>query len=320
MNLRASISPILLILFCASNTRADSPSSAGAAGAAMRLGFAARGMGLGNAMTAVLSGELAGYYNPAATSFESTPTVSAAYSFLSLDRRLNFVSYTRHLKPIAGLSLWAINAGVGSIEGRDRDGRLVDTYSTSENQFGLSFGLNPYSQFSFGVTAKILYYHLFDKINSSTVSIDLGVVYRLSDQLTAAVVVQDIGSKYKWDTNRLYGKLGNVTIDEFPLRTRIGLSYQESTLGLLFSGEFEQIGSDNYVRCGIEYFLMDAFQVRAGIDQISPAQRVDARPSVGLSFVGNLASNWKPVFHYAYVFEPYSPGGIHVLSLSVRFE
>ena len=38
---------------------------AGLAGAPMRMGFGARGMAMGNAMTAVTSGDVQSYYNPA---------------------------------------------------------------------------------------------------------------------------------------------------------------------------------------------------------------------------------------------------------------
>ena len=41
----------------------------GAPGAFSRLGFGARGMGMGNAMTAVEDGDLSSFYNPASTPF-----------------------------------------------------------------------------------------------------------------------------------------------------------------------------------------------------------------------------------------------------------
>ena len=65
----------------------------------MRMGFGARGMAMGNAMTAVISGDGQSYYNPAIVPFESEPTVAASYGVLSLDRKLNFLSFTESLKP-----------------------------------------------------------------------------------------------------------------------------------------------------------------------------------------------------------------------------
>ncbi|MGD1044673.1 MAG: hypothetical protein ABR936_04985 [Bacteroidota bacterium] len=296
----------------------SSSSIGGLAGAPMRMGFGARGMAMGNAMTAVITGDVQSYYNPAIVPFESEPTVAATYGVLSLDRKLNFLSYTKSLKPNAGFSLSIINAGVGNIDGRDYDGIHTETYSTSENSFLFSFGLKPTSNFAFGVTAKILYYSLFAGIKSTTAAIDIGAIYLLSQQLTLGVVVQDITAKYKWDTSTLYGQLGNASSDYFPLRKRVGLSWMPKDYPIILSGEFESIGSSLYVRAGSEIEVYDGVHIRGGIDQIAMNADLPAKPAIGIS-VQTKVANWTPSFDYAYIFEPYSPSGIHILSLALRF-
>jgi hypothetical protein len=296
----------------------SSSSVGGSAGAPMRMGFGARGMAMGNAMTAVISGDLQSYYNPAIVPFESVPTAIASYGVLSLDRRLNYLSYTKNLKPNAGFSLSMINSGVGNIDGRDRDGIHTGTYSTSENAFFLSFGLHPNSNFAFGVTAKILYYSLFDEMKSTTAGIDIGVIYLLSQEVTVGAVVQDINAKYKWDSSKLYGQLGNSSSDYFPLRKRIGVSWMPQDFPIIVSGEFESIGSALYLRTGSEIKVYDGVYIRGGIDQIAMNADLPAKPAIGISLQTRVA-NWTPSFDYAYIFEPYSPSGIHILSLALRF-
>jgi len=296
----------------------SSNSISGLAGAPMRMGFGARGMAMGNAMTAVISGDLQSYYNPAIVPFGSEPTVAAAYGVLSLDRRLNYLSYTKSLKPNAGFSLSIINAGVGNIDGRDRDGIHTETYSTSENAFMLSFGIKPTSRFAFGVTAKILYFSLFEGIKSTTAAIDIGAIYLLSQEVTLGAVVQDISAKYKWDTSKLFGQQGYSTSEYFPLRKRIGLSWMPNNYPIILSGEFESIGSMLFVRAGSEIEIYDGVHIRGGIDQIAANADLPAKPALGISLRTKI-SNWSPSFDYAYIFEPYSPSGIHVLSLALRF-
>ena len=296
----------------------SSSSDGGLAGAPFRMGFGARGMAMGNAMTAVISGNVQSYYNPALVPFESEPTVVATYGDLSLDRNLNFLSYTKSLKPNAGFSLSLINAGVGNIDGRDADGIHTQTYSTSENAFMFSFGLKPTSRFALGVTAKILYYSLFETIKSTTAAVDVGIIYSLSQEVALGAVVQDIGAKYKWDTSRLYGELGNSSSDYFPLRKRIGLSWIPKIYPIILSGEVESIGSALYVRAGSEIEVYDGVHIRGGIDQIAINADLPAKPSLGISLQTKVA-NWTPSFDYAYVFEPYSPSGIHILSLTLSF-
>ncbi|MCX6121385.1 MAG: hypothetical protein NTX44_07160 [Ignavibacteriales bacterium] len=313
----------IVLLLCAMSSFAfsqlqSSSSVGGLAGAPMRMGFGARGMAMGNAMTAVINGDLQSYYNPAIVPFESEPTAIAAYGVLSLDRRLNYLSYTKNLKPDAGFSLSILNAGVGNIDGRDRDGIHTETYSTSENAFSLSFGLRPAPKFAFGVTAKILYYSLFEGMKSTSAGIDVGVIYVLSQEVTLGAVVQDINAKYKWDSSQLYGQLGNSSSDYFPLRKRIGVSWMPTDYPLIVSGEFESIGSALYIRVGSEVKVYDGVYIRGGIDQLAMNADLPAKPAIGISLQTKVA-NWTPSFDYAYVFEPYSPSGIHILSLALRF-
>ncbi len=313
----------IIFIFCGISINAwsqleSSSSVGGLAGAPMRMGFGARGMAMGNAMTAVISGDGQSYYNPAIVPFESDPTVAASYGVLSLDRKLNFLSFTESLKPNAGFSLSLINAGVGNIDGRDADGIHTENYSTSENTFLLSFGLKPTSNFSFGLTAKILYYSLFEGIKSTTAAIDVGAIYLLSQEVTLGAVVQDIGAKYKWDTSQLYGELGNSSSDYFPLRKRIGLSWIPKIYPIILASEVESIGSAIYVRAGSEIEVYDGVHIRGGIDQIALNADLPAKPSLGIS-VQTKVAYWTPSFDYTYVFEPYSPSGIHILSLALRF-
>ena len=296
----------------------NSSSIGGLAGAPMRIGFGARGIAMGNAMTAVINGDVEAYYNPAALPFESAPTAGAAYSVLSLDRRLNYLSYAQSLKPNAGISLSIINAGVGDIDGRDEDGIHTQTYSTSENSFMFSFGLRPVPNFSLGITLKVLNYNFVEGMKSTTAALDIGALYILTDEFTLGAVVQDINSKYKWDSSPLYGINGNSNVERFPLRKRIGLSWTSSKYSFLVSGEFEAIGSAEFFRVGSEIEVYDGIHFRGGIDQIALNTDIPAKPSLGISVQTKLLT-WTPAFQYTYVFEPYSPSGTHILSFLMRF-
>lgn len=318
---RYSISTVILsIIFwnIVFTQQQSSSSIGGLAGAPMRMGFGARGIAMGNAMTAVINGDIQAYYNPAALPFESTPTAIAAYGVLSLDRGLNYLSYTQSLKPNAGISLSLINAGVGNIDGRDEDGVHTQTYSTSENSFMFSFGLQPVPKFSLGITLKVLYYNFVEGMKSTTAALDIGVLYLLTDEFTLGAVVQDINAKYTWDTSPLYGIDGNSGMERFPLRKRIGISWSPLKYSFLVSGEFEAIGSAEFFRIGSELEVYDGIHIRGGIDQIALNADMPAKPSVGISIQTKL-STWTPAFQYAYVFEPYSPSGIHILSFSLKF-
>lgn len=310
-----SLLSCIIVLSCKLQGQISSPIG-GLAGGPMRMGFGARGIAIGNALTAVTDGKLDAYYNPAVLPFVSSPTFNVSYCVLSLDRKLNFLSYSNRIKPSAGISLSLINSGVGNIDGRNYDGLHTQDYITSENSFMLSFALNPAPTFSVGITAKILYYSLLEDIKSTTASLDFGTLIFLPYNFTLGIVIQDIGAKYKWDTSKRYGLLGNITEDRFPLRKRIGLSWKQKGFPLLASGEFEYIGSSSFIRLGSEYEIINGLHLRGGIDQIAINSDVSAKPAIGFSFEKNFTT-WAPSIQYAFVFEPYSPSGINVITISI---
>ncbi|MEX1138949.1 MAG: hypothetical protein WEB33_08270 [Bacteroidota bacterium] len=292
---------------------------AGLPGSPMRMGFGSQGIGMGNAMVATPTQANAGYYNPALTAFQEKRAGSVSVGFLSLDRTLNFVSYSTPLPPSAGLSLGIINSGVSEIAGRDRDGRPTENYSTSENSFFLSFGLRIDTNLVVGISPKILYYKLFSEMASTTASFDLGAAYRLSEEFLLGACLQDVGSKYKWDSSRLYGLQGNSTIDHFPVRKRVGVSYAPLELPVLGAVELEHTASVAFLKFGAEVSLTRSFVVRAGIDHLGLTESLAARPSFGFSLQASTGG-WQSFLSYVLVIEPYAPSSLHLLTVGIEFQ
>ncbi|MBI4811703.1 MAG: hypothetical protein HY800_09750, partial [Ignavibacteriales bacterium] len=239
------------------------------AGSFARMGFGARGMAMGNALTAVINGEISTYYNPALSCFAAERTAMATFSILSLDRYLNFLSYTQAIQPTAGISVGLINAGVKNIDGRNSDGVHTEDYSTFENQFYLAFSNRVHENVSIGIAVKLYYSKLFDEVKSTTVGFDLGANIIIIEGMTAGITIQDLGSKYLWDTKAIYpDPLGKTTTDRFPTLRRLGLSYQIPGINGIVSAEFENSSQHtNVFRFGAEYAFMEYFQVRGGIDR-----------------------------------------------------
>ena len=304
-------------------------------GAFSRMGFGARGIGMGNAMSAVITGELVSYYNPAVTVFQKNNSAHAGYSFLSIDRNLNFLSFTRHFdfyskkdslvenpKPrySAGISAGVINAGVSKIDGRDNNGLPTGELSTSENQFFLAVANRFSEKLSVGISAKFYYYKLYDKITSTSFGLDIGAIYRINDQFTLAAAFVDLNSKYKWDTSPVYETDGVVTQDKFPILKKLGVSYLNKKIGLLAAMEFENSNAEtNILRAGVEYNIYKNLYLRGGIDQFN-LNNMDwsVRPSCGFSFYkafGNLTVG----VDYAFVIEQYAGSDRHIAGLTFNF-
>jgi hypothetical protein len=293
---------------------------AGQPGAFSRLGFGARGMGMGNAMAAVRQGDVVSYYNPALLPWMETRHGTAAIGILSLDRRLNYLGASFPLPPAAGVSVGLINAGVSGIDGRDSDGEPTGELSTSENEAYLGFGIKFKPGFSLGVNLKLLYYKLYENISSTTFGFDIGGAYPVTQDVTVAVTVKDLNSKYSWDTSDLYGQNGQTNTDRFPLLYSGAVAYAlPDSLGLV-AAEFEASNASSMImRAGAEINLVPELTVRAGVDRIDLKDEGNGvKPTFGLTARKSLGS-WTPAITYAFVIEPFAPTGMHVISLAILF-
>ncbi len=293
---------------------------AGEPGAFNRMGFGARGMGMGNALSAVPTGDLTSYYNPALLPLVGTRTGSASFGVLSLDRSLNFLSYAMPLPPKAGVAVGLINAGVSNIDGRDADGVPTGALRTSENQAFLGFGIRLNPELSAGVNVKLHYYHLYTDVSSTTVGLDFGVFYMATPDLGAAVTVRNVNSRYKWDTGPLFGQSGQTTEDRFPLLYTAGVSYRfADTLGIAAAEVEFSDQSTILARAGVEYAIIPELTLRAGIDRIDLKEKGNGvKPSAGFTLKKTLGA-WTPAVQYAFILEPFSPSDIHIVTVSVAF-
>jgi hypothetical protein len=292
----------------------------GTAGAFARIGFGARGLAMGNAMTAVVNGELAPYYNPALTAFQSDHAFTAAYTAMSLDRSLNFVQYIQHLKKYAGISVGIINSGVSKIDGRDANAIPTGGISTSENMFFASFANRFSDWLTFGVTFKYYHYKLYEDITAYTVGVDLGCIVIIDKDMSIGASVGDIGAKYQWNTTKLYDDRGLTTEDVFPTIIKIGIARTFFDSSVTAAIDYVASTENTHQLCaGIEWSPMDIFSLRAGCDRMDIRDRWSgAMPTFGFAIEYPMGS-WHPTIDYTYGIEPFAPSGIHIISVTVGF-
>ena len=303
-------------------------------GAFSRMGFGARGIAMGNAISALKDGTLVSYYNPALAVFQNGNSFQTSYSFLSLDRSLNFLNFTRKfefgkkempdgsIKPrsVAGVSIGIINAGVSNIDARDNQGIKTGDLSTSENQFFIAVSNKFSDKFALGIAFKFYYYKLYEDLTSSGLGFDVGAVYSVSDAFSLSFVISDINSKYEWDTGKLYGTEGTLSKSRFPLLKKIGAAYKFDEPKVIAVLEFESSnGGTNILRGGAEYNIYEDLYFRAGLDKLNLSNSdFPVRPSFGFSYFYSLNS-FKLGVDYAFVLEPYSSGDQHIIGVNFNF-
>lgn len=280
---------IFILIFITSQT-SSSHAQLGTAGAALRLGVGARAKAMGDAYSALAQGIEASYYNPAGLPFLDKKEAVASYRFLSLDRQYTFLGFGLPIRPKVaggertingGLALSWLRAGVSNIDGRDSDGQHFDELSNSENAFALSFALRPTKKLAFGLSVKVVWNRFPDigtegeTISANGVGFDFGTLIRPVDWLSLGFAVKDINSKYRWNTQDLYGEDGSETIDKFPKIFRTAIAVNVPKLhGVMLAFDYEQFFKsslfkeriDERVHIGAEGVLKENFVLRGGFD------------------------------------------------------
>jgi hypothetical protein len=315
-----------------------------APGSFARNGFDARGIAMGNALLADLSGEASPYYNPALAPYHSGQNLSASVAFMSMDRELQFLQFATPIRPSAGVALGLIHAGVSNIDGRDASGYRTETLSTDEFALFLAFGNRFGERLSAGAALKLYRADLFDTVDAPiTLGVDAGLTYEVNTALHVGLVINDLLARYAWDTSSAF-EGGRATTDRFPVRVRIGGMYRllddrlhvmaeyesrfterqqrirvPATAGASVSTAFETeslLLHGSRLRVGASYRFVDILTVRGGLNRIGVGDLEGLRPSAGFG-VQQPLGNLDVRAAYAVVLEPYVRDGMHLLSLQI---
>lgn len=317
---------ILLTLFGLRNGRAEG--NGGFAGSYLRMGLGARALSMGNTQVATAVNGFAGFYNPGALTNLKNSVFSLSYSFMSLDRRFNYLSYAMPLKPLAGFSVGWIYSGVGDIRAYNSRGEDLGAIDHGLHALYFSFGINLTPVFqpkrrdpalikdiiSVGVSMKILR-ESFDDNESFNYTgkgfgFDVGVFLKPHRKLQLGYQLKDVNSKLKSNTNDLFER-GSTLENKFPLIQKAGLFYRTPlrNVGVAYDFEWSTKGQEEH-HLGVEW-AGPGLAFRAGYDQNH------------LTFGGGLdfrvLKQIYLILDYAFVDDVYDEGVSHVFSWQFIF-
>lgn len=318
-------------------------------GAFSRLGFSARGLAMSNAMVSDVFGEVSGIYNPALSTFQDEGKVDLGYTFLSLDRKLNFLGFTKKFRLPkqktggAGITLAWINAGVSDIDGRDNDTRQIGSFTTFENEFYLGTGFMLTDKFSLGVGFKLFYAKLYEEVTSTSFAVDFGGVLKANDKLAFGLMFKDLGAKYEWQTSKIYGSNGNTTKEKFPTLLDLGSTYLlPKNIGIVslaiqhyFNPDTEisvydtlitqtkDKSNNTLIRFGAEINIVNGVKVRAGLDRMDLSAddfTGNLKPSFGIGLTKSFSKSVNLGFDYSFQLEPFTHDPVQNIGIVFKFK
>ncbi|MFC2089062.1 hypothetical protein ACFLSX_05610, partial [Calditrichota bacterium] len=240
----------VVIIFSLLATQIQADGNGGYAGAFLRMGLGARSIAMGNTGMAEKPNAYGAFYNPAIFGFMEGKMVGLSHSFLSLDRRVNYISFSMKVPPGAGFSIGWIETGAGDLKSYNSIGRETGDINQTANAVYFSFGRAFTQKLSIGVSIKILWEFINDGTDefdyrANGVGIDFGAIYKLTDYLTLAYQMKDIKSKFKASTDKIF-EHGGTTIDNFPLINKLGASYITPLEWMKVNYEFEWSDKESY--------------------------------------------------------------------------
>jgi len=269
----------------------------------LRMGVGARAMAMGGAFTAVADDATAAYWNPAG--LVNIEHIEATFNYaanMNVDRNLNYFAYTQWLGR-GGLGISWLNAGMDDFTMRTgpEDTDVTGSGDVGDNAIMIGYGLEAGS-LMLGATAKVLHENILGE-SETGFGLDLGGMFDITDNVTAGLMIRDIGSQY-----------GSVSV---PYNWRFAGAVRALDDGLILSFDVDKVqdldkfqihlGAEFGMEVHPEYFTY----FRAGLNSVE-----DQAFTTGLGIAVPYVQ-----FDYAYITERESEvlGSNHRVSLTARF-
>ena len=241
----------------------------GYGGPFVRMGLSARSISMGNTGVAGPVNAYSTFYNPALYGNIENKIIGFSYRFLALDRRYSYIGISMKVPPGAGFSLGWIQAGDDNLQSVNSNGEVTGDLPNSMNAFYFSFGRSFSKRLSVGVSIKLLLMYINDgteayDYSSKGVGYDLGVLYKIREDLFAGYQIKDLKSKLKANTSNIFEQ-GGTTIDDFVVIHKLGIYYNSFLQWLRIAYDFEWSEQEVYRHhIGLEALTKRNLALRVG--------------------------------------------------------
>src|SRR3989339_1843508 len=271
----------------------------------LKIGIGARAAGMGEAFGAVADDVTAMYWNPAGVAQLEETQATFMHSFWLESMNYEYLGLAYPLGGSAiGISLGYL--GITDIEGRDVNDAKTSNFNANDMAIGVTYGKQLSETFMLGGSIKSIS-ETIDTEKASTVGIDVGTLYKASEDINLAASVQNIGSGLKFISEA----------GDLPMNVKVGGAYKSIDKSLTIAMDVNK-PVDNKAKgnLGMEYWLRESVAVRGGYKYQVGGN--DARGGLtGLTAGAGLKVSQMNI---DYAFMPFGDlGSAHRVSLLVKF-
>ena len=194
----------------------------GFAGSSFRYATNARDMALGNTLISEYNEGFNAFSNPALLSTVAYNEIGVSQFAMSLDRYIQAFSFSQSLSDNAGASISFFNSGVSNIDGRDLYNAPTGSFSSNEGYLMLSFGAKLNPKMDMGLNIKTIFNEI-EQYSAKGISVDIGMIYRFSDEATISLIIDDIFGEYSWEG---LSETSGSFKENLPAVSSLGASYK----------------------------------------------------------------------------------------------
>jgi hypothetical protein len=276
----------------------------------LKLGVSGRGVSMGDAMSSLVEGAAAAYYNPAGLLPSSGESIGTQLMFMHKewiqDSRTEFLGAAMPVGEGHAFGVSVISTTVSDIEVRTRPGPVEATFTARDVALGISYAQAVGADVRLGLTAKFLYEKILVD-EASGFAADFGAQVRTPvKHLIAGIVLANIGGMSKLQNEKT----------ALPAMLRVGPAY---SIGLADDEYTVNLAADylhvfpekhGYLNAGTEFLFGRILAARVGYQFGSEARGLSAGLGVSYGIIG---------LDYAYSRLAEDLGNSHTLSLAVTF-
>ena len=264
------------------------------------MGMGAKAIALNSAYSAVADDYSATFWNPAAIGFIHSVQVGGMHSQMSLDRELDYASIILPLSYFHSFGVSWASLKVGEIEERTGNTSEPDyIFNNLNRMLWLTYSMKFFRQLSIGANVKYLQSQL-DGNHANGFGVDIGVMWKLIQNLSISFVAQDMGARLKWDTGKQ---------ESFNRIDKFGFGYKMFNLVVLSADVFRL---DNKMKwtLGTEIKPLNLFKIRSGFNE--------NKWTLGTGISLPLAHNKFLLINYALAADPFNVRASHELDFNLQ--
>lgn len=316
MHADAAVKKLLLAAALCATIAADAGAvtgTGGAPGAFLRSGVGARALALSGAFTAATDDLTCSYWNPAATAYLNRAGASSMYSWMSDERRYNFLNLIIPTD-YGAFSVNFINFSIGGIEARESDTESYTAFDYSDNAYFAGWGKELVralsgQSFSMGANVKLVQSGM-GKYTGTGFSFDAGVIVKPFAELSAGIMFRDMAGGLRWSTGYE---------EKYPFVMALALQGALLDKALNISAEAEKNEFEGMnIKCGAEAVFFRIFSARGGVSYSAQSYEFNFSLGAGVKYpFAGIIAQADYAFTREQVYTSFEPQ--HKLSLAVFF-